>query len=475
MESQIETREALNNTGRAMELDKHLLLFKKANGVSKLAADLEVAESFEAVIGAVYVDAGHSLDPVKAVIRKLEIDKHELLDTVTRDDGLTQGPSRKHRQDSKPEDQAQARASYYKSRHAPPYDKSLAKQPWDTKGKRFPRPKYAKNTAKFPYGRIPGFNTLKRDAPRPFFDREFAIPDQMKEKVWLRCLLTARKRGTAHPGVIRKLYSVYRSRLLQLAMVQDIQERVGENKAMPKMEGERNDEAHYKTTPIRQRTWNRTPVQETGSSPQSDAVELEDASAESVRSSKVPESDFARDGGFKAPTAVKTEDAARQEMIHLLRSATSAASLDSSRAGLYCYELSPEEYKLYKQSQRSQRNQRSQHYQPSNPHKYYPKEKQSDSRPPAYKSRESTTTSFETPWESPAAQMGSRIASSSDMTRLPPSPQTPTASLLYKVVDDKVATNTAEKRGEKEGDQEGGKKEVDKKGDKKKGGRKEGE
>ncbi|KAF1944501.1 ribonuclease III, partial [Clathrospora elynae] len=65
-----ETRAALHARGRALGIHSHLLLSIASSGPS-LA---HVAETFEAILGAVYLDSGHRLQVVKDVMRRIELD-----------------------------------------------------------------------------------------------------------------------------------------------------------------------------------------------------------------------------------------------------------------------------------------------------------------------------------------------------------------------------------------------------------------
>lgn len=78
MNSFIETRAALNVTGRAMKLHQDILLQHEL----AVPANSHVAEAFEAIIGAIYVDSGHNVPAVKEVLKHLGIDNHEFLQTV---------------------------------------------------------------------------------------------------------------------------------------------------------------------------------------------------------------------------------------------------------------------------------------------------------------------------------------------------------------------------------------------------------
>jgi hypothetical protein len=70
-----ETRVALYTRGKKLGIHRNLLL---APGISDPSKD-HVAEAFEAILGAVYVDSGHQLSTVKEVITSVELDTHRLL------------------------------------------------------------------------------------------------------------------------------------------------------------------------------------------------------------------------------------------------------------------------------------------------------------------------------------------------------------------------------------------------------------
>lgn len=73
-----ETRAALNITGRAMKLHQDILLHSS----TPESSNDQVAETFEAIIGAIYVDSDHSVPTVKEVLNNLGLDNHEFLQTV---------------------------------------------------------------------------------------------------------------------------------------------------------------------------------------------------------------------------------------------------------------------------------------------------------------------------------------------------------------------------------------------------------
>ncbi|KAH9865718.1 hypothetical protein J1614_009305 [Plenodomus biglobosus] len=73
-----ETRAALNITGRAMKLHQDILLHSS----TPESSNDQVAETFEAIIGAIYVDSDHSVLTVKEVLNNLGLDNHEFLQTV---------------------------------------------------------------------------------------------------------------------------------------------------------------------------------------------------------------------------------------------------------------------------------------------------------------------------------------------------------------------------------------------------------
>jgi hypothetical protein len=74
-----ETRAALDLRGRKLGIHKNLLL---SPGVGDPTKD-HVAEAFEAILGAVYVDAGHSLADVKEVLASTGLDTHRFLSADT--------------------------------------------------------------------------------------------------------------------------------------------------------------------------------------------------------------------------------------------------------------------------------------------------------------------------------------------------------------------------------------------------------
>ncbi|KAL6703261.1 hypothetical protein ACN47E_010049 [Coniothyrium glycines] len=69
--TRVASRAALNAKGRELGFDKHLLL---DGGRSELGPSKDdVAEAFEAILGAVYVDSGQSLEAVKNVLRGIRL------------------------------------------------------------------------------------------------------------------------------------------------------------------------------------------------------------------------------------------------------------------------------------------------------------------------------------------------------------------------------------------------------------------
>ncbi|KAF2856280.1 hypothetical protein T440DRAFT_503916 [Plenodomus tracheiphilus IPT5] len=70
-----ETRVALDITGRAMNLNRDILLPK----IFSAPLNDHVAETFEAILGAVYVDSNNSVPTVKEVLQKLGMTDHEFL------------------------------------------------------------------------------------------------------------------------------------------------------------------------------------------------------------------------------------------------------------------------------------------------------------------------------------------------------------------------------------------------------------
>ncbi|KAE8873937.1 hypothetical protein PTNB73_00569 [Pyrenophora teres f. teres] len=69
------TRAALNTQGLKINLDKNLILVAGATG----ATPNQVAETFEALLGAVYVDSGHDVEAVKRVINTVQLDQNRFL------------------------------------------------------------------------------------------------------------------------------------------------------------------------------------------------------------------------------------------------------------------------------------------------------------------------------------------------------------------------------------------------------------
>ncbi|KAI1549851.1 hypothetical protein PtrSN001C_001633 [Pyrenophora tritici-repentis] len=69
------TRAALNTQGLQINLHKNLIL---ATGATS-ATPNQVAETFEALLGAVYIDSGHDVEAVKRVINTLKLDQNRYL------------------------------------------------------------------------------------------------------------------------------------------------------------------------------------------------------------------------------------------------------------------------------------------------------------------------------------------------------------------------------------------------------------
>lgn len=79
MEKTTETRVALALRGKALDFDQALLL----GGGSLVPTVNQVAEAFEAILGAVYVDSGHDITVVKKVIKHIKLDDHKFLQQTT--------------------------------------------------------------------------------------------------------------------------------------------------------------------------------------------------------------------------------------------------------------------------------------------------------------------------------------------------------------------------------------------------------
>jgi hypothetical protein len=75
-----ESRVSLSARGRAIGIHKNLLLHHERR---EPPSDDQVAETFEAILGAVYLDSGKSLEAVKKVITQAGLDNHELLKVNT--------------------------------------------------------------------------------------------------------------------------------------------------------------------------------------------------------------------------------------------------------------------------------------------------------------------------------------------------------------------------------------------------------
>jgi dsRNA-specific ribonuclease len=76
MEQDTVTRQNLGLQGRLLNFHEDIL---KNEGISNHANNSMVAETVEAILGAVYIDAGRSLPAVTAVIKNLKLDEHEFL------------------------------------------------------------------------------------------------------------------------------------------------------------------------------------------------------------------------------------------------------------------------------------------------------------------------------------------------------------------------------------------------------------
>ncbi|KAI8936254.1 hypothetical protein NX059_006676 [Plenodomus lindquistii] len=74
----VESRKALDLVGREMNLDRDILLHEPRT----LPLNDEVAETLEAIIGAIYLDSNKNISRVEEVIRKLGVDKQKRLDTL---------------------------------------------------------------------------------------------------------------------------------------------------------------------------------------------------------------------------------------------------------------------------------------------------------------------------------------------------------------------------------------------------------
>ena len=75
MHVEMESRASLAEKGRAIGLHKELLLPEGVEGPK----NFQIAESFEAIIGAIYLDSGKSIEVVKKVINNIKLDDHEFL------------------------------------------------------------------------------------------------------------------------------------------------------------------------------------------------------------------------------------------------------------------------------------------------------------------------------------------------------------------------------------------------------------
>jgi len=69
------TRVALNNKGLQLKLDENVILMA---GITE-ASHNQVAETFEAVLGAVYLDSGHDVEAVKQVLKQVGLDQNRFL------------------------------------------------------------------------------------------------------------------------------------------------------------------------------------------------------------------------------------------------------------------------------------------------------------------------------------------------------------------------------------------------------------
>jgi dsRNA-specific ribonuclease len=74
------SRAALAITGGAIDLRKSMMAPDDNNPNAK-AWDNRIAETFEAVLGAVYVDSNYDIKAVKAIISRLKLDDHQFLKT----------------------------------------------------------------------------------------------------------------------------------------------------------------------------------------------------------------------------------------------------------------------------------------------------------------------------------------------------------------------------------------------------------
>jgi dsRNA-specific ribonuclease len=76
MSSDTVSRIALAVAGRALELSEAILAAPTAS-----LGKNQIAEAFEAVLGAIYVDSNYSMEAVKTVLKKLRLDDHQFLKT----------------------------------------------------------------------------------------------------------------------------------------------------------------------------------------------------------------------------------------------------------------------------------------------------------------------------------------------------------------------------------------------------------
>lgn len=81
-----ETRAALDVKGRSLNVHQNLLLAIGSLGPT----NNHVAEALEAILGAVYLDSGHSVQTVKDVIQRIKLDDHEFLQHMEKQPDDTQ-------------------------------------------------------------------------------------------------------------------------------------------------------------------------------------------------------------------------------------------------------------------------------------------------------------------------------------------------------------------------------------------------
>lgn len=82
MSAETVSRTALQATGNALGLKKSILIPNVPMRESRMSYTRDnIAETFEAILGAIYVDSGYDLQPVSKVLKRLGLHDHRYLKT----------------------------------------------------------------------------------------------------------------------------------------------------------------------------------------------------------------------------------------------------------------------------------------------------------------------------------------------------------------------------------------------------------